>query len=69
MELTPLRYFRVIAATGHMTRAARKKVEGSYSIQTMARQHLGLFRSLTEAAPGGRNGEPGAGPPAGPALS
>jgi hypothetical protein len=29
-----------------MSRAARKKVEGSYSASTMARQHIELFESL-----------------------
>ncbi|QDV39025.1 glycosyltransferase family 4 protein [Tautonia plasticadhaerens] len=36
----------------HMSRAARKKVEGSYSVSTMARQHDGLFRSLASARGG-----------------
>ena len=33
----------------HMTRAARRKVEGSYSAATMARAHLGLFRTLVDS--------------------
>jgi glycosyltransferase involved in cell wall biosynthesis len=36
----------------HMTRSARKKVEGSYSATVVARQHLELFRSLVEGPPG-----------------
>lgn len=34
----------------HMTRSARKKVEGSYSVTVVARQHLELFQSLVEEA-------------------
>jgi glycosyltransferase involved in cell wall biosynthesis len=40
----------------HMSRAARKKVEGSYSASAMARQHVDLFRSLL---PGHRPGTGG----------
>ena len=36
----------------HMTRAARKKVEGSYSIGAVARAHLDLFRELIAARRG-----------------
>ncbi|WP_169978011.1 glycosyltransferase family 4 protein [Tautonia rosea] len=32
----------------HMTRSARKKVEGSYSVTVVARQHLELFRALVD---------------------
>ena len=33
----------------HLTRAARRKVEGSYSAVAMARAHLDLFRTLVDA--------------------
>lgn len=36
----------------HMTRSARKKVEGSYSIASVARSHLELFRTLTGSPEG-----------------
>ena len=36
----------------HMTRAARKKVEGSYSVSVVAQQHLELFRSLVKPGTG-----------------
>ncbi|MEW4566875.1 glycosyltransferase family 4 protein [Tautonia sp. JC769] len=40
----------------HMTRSARKKVEGSYSVTVVARQHLELFRSLIDDRHGGPSG-------------